>query len=490
MHLEKGRVVSDDDAIVYTPGALPEYKGNPLIEALPPIRSDEEVLRGLFRLPELDPDERTLNNVLRKKCIDRLDQIVCPTPSYLAFHRIVEDSLLSAYQSKNPFSATPAYWLHYLDNQDCGIHPSSGPFRSRARVATVIGESGVGKSTMIKSVLRQYPQVIQHKAYQGANLPLTQLVYLYVECPSSASIRALCKAILKGIDDVLGTSYADVPRQHSIAAYEDDVEQAIRNTFLGVIVIDEFQNVSVQRGGGLKSLVAFLLRLVNASGVPFVSSGTPDILDVVGKSLRMSRRFESGGVVSVRQLDKDLWQLFVERLWEYQWTRNITPLRKDLSDELYRQSRGIHDFAVRTFAQTQKDAIDSGSETLTPGGIREGFRRAAEISRDQLNSLGKIEATPHNAQTKSPTSIRQDDAEAADQTKDTRRVPDIDQIQHPELEPRILSAVTSGISLPDGYDQELLTSQFNSKEILKNLEESGLVVTDPLNFPSGPLAEQ
>lgn len=296
MRLEKARAVSDDGSAIYTPGALPEHKGNPLIEALPKIRGDEEILRTLFRFPDLDPAERRLNNVLRKKCIDRLDQLVCPTPSYLDFHRIVEDSLLNAYQSKNPFSATTAHWLHYLDSQDPGIHPSSGPFRSRARVATVIGESGTGKSTMIRRILEQYPQVIQHKTYQGAELPLTQLVYLYVECPSSASIRALCKAILKGIDEALGTSYADVPRQHSIAAYQDDVEHAVRNTFLGICVIDEFQNVSVQKGGGLKSLVAFLLRLVNASGAPFVASGTPDILEVIGKSLRMSRRFESAAL--------------------------------------------------------------------------------------------------------------------------------------------------------------------------------------------------
>lgn len=478
--------MSEDQSVVYTEGVLPEFKGNPLIEALPPIVDDEDVLRRLFVLPSLDPKERALSKTLRKKCVDRLDALVCPTPAYLAFHRVIEDSLLHAYQSKNPFSPTTAHWLYYIKKQDPGIHPTSGPFRSRAREATVIGESGTGKTTMIKRILGQYPQIIRHQTYQDVDLPLTQLVYLYVECPSSASVTALCKAILKAIDAVMGTSYAKVPSRHSIAHYEDDVERAIRETFLGVIVIDEFQNMSVQKGGGLQSLIAFVLRLVNDSGVPFVVSGTPDISQVIGKSLRTSRRFESGGVIALGQLDKELWPLFVERLWEFQWTCNVTPLRKDLSKELYRQSRGMHDFAVRTFVQAQKDAIDVGTETLTPAGIREAFRKVAELSCDQLDCLGMIEKGKGSRRANNGTSARSREDESVDHAESSLRIPDVDQIQHPELQSRIVGAVESGVSLPTTYDQETLTSQFSSKNILKNLEESGLILTDPLGFPNGP----
>ena len=44
--------------VVYTPALLPEYAGNPLIEALPPMgRTNEEMLQAMMRKPSFDPKE-------------------------------------------------------------------------------------------------------------------------------------------------------------------------------------------------------------------------------------------------------------------------------------------------------------------------------------------------------------------------------------------------------------------------------------------------
>lgn len=479
--------MSDHCGAVYTKGMLPEYEGNPLIEALPPVEDDSAILRSLFSQPMISPDDRMLSPLLRKKCLSRLEALVCPTPTYLDMHRAIEDALLEGYRAKNPFSATTAQWLYYVDGSEAGVFPASGPFKSRARITTVVGESGTGKSTMIESIISRYPQVIEHTNYNGTDLPIRQLVYVIVECPSSASVKALCKAILKSIDSVMGTDYSRMPRGSSVDDYEDEVERAVRNCFVGAIVIDEFQNMSVQRSGGQKGLIAFLLRLVNNSGIPFIPVGTPDVEDLVGKALRTSRRFEAGGVINVRPLDKILWKLFIERLWNYQWTAKVTPLNKELSDELFRLSRGIHDFAIRTFARAQRAAIDAGHELLTSAGLREAFRLETQFS---LGLLGCTErpstANDSDNLSEKPNGISVDDGDETTKSETPRTVPDIDQIQHPEFSNVIERTIESDIRISEIAEPELLRSVISSTNVLRDLELTGCLLGDPLELQDEP----
>ena len=58
----------------YKEQLIPEYSGNPLIEALPPIYSQEEIVDKLALYPRYNPEERQLESHYRIHMVQRLFQ--------------------------------------------------------------------------------------------------------------------------------------------------------------------------------------------------------------------------------------------------------------------------------------------------------------------------------------------------------------------------------------------------------------------------------
>lgn len=57
---------------VYTPQLLPEYTGNPFVEALPPIWAADEVISLLAHDPQWHEGEREMDAGYRFHCVWRL----------------------------------------------------------------------------------------------------------------------------------------------------------------------------------------------------------------------------------------------------------------------------------------------------------------------------------------------------------------------------------------------------------------------------------
>ncbi|MBW4462665.1 MAG: hypothetical protein KME47_20875 [Nodosilinea sp. WJT8-NPBG4] len=73
------------------------------------------------------------------------------------------------------------------------------------------------------------------------------------------------------------------------------------------------------------------------------------------------------------------WSLFVEGLWDFQWTKNHTPISQELEDAFYHECQGIIDIAVKLFKMVQWRAIAlQGDELITVELIR-------QVAKDSLN---------------------------------------------------------------------------------------------------------
>jgi len=66
-----------------------------------------------------------------------------------------------------------------------------------------------------------------------------------------------------------------------------------------------------------------------------------------------------------RLKNDDYWELFLEGMWKYQWTKNYVELTKELKDALYFESQGIIDIAVKIFILAQLRAIATGKERIS-----------------------------------------------------------------------------------------------------------------------------
>src|ERR1700722_16841379 len=88
---------------IYRPSGLAECAGNPLIDALPPLRTGEQMLPHFGRKPRFDETERTLPAAHRMLCVSRLNNYLVTMPAHA--HVIEQIGLLihSGYQHRNPF---------------------------------------------------------------------------------------------------------------------------------------------------------------------------------------------------------------------------------------------------------------------------------------------------------------------------------------------------------------------------------------------------
>nr|MCC4820729.1 ATP-binding protein [Vibrio lentus] len=131
---------------IYHEAILPEHRGNPLIEALPPKVEDDELVIKLSNYPERFVEETKLEAIERLDYLTRLKALRQPLPLYFDVFRAIEIAIKEGYSAKNPLSPTTMNYLHYsLDNRP-DVEPRTGFFEPKGSGITIIGESGVGKT--------------------------------------------------------------------------------------------------------------------------------------------------------------------------------------------------------------------------------------------------------------------------------------------------------------------------------------------------------
>ena len=474
----------------YHQADLPEHRGNPLIEALPAIKGDDEVLKKLINVPVCKAQERDLPPQLRKMLVQRILELIQPIPEYLTYFRAIENAIFSGYSTKNPFSPTTAHYLHYLDSDETPVQPVTGRFQPCGSATTIIGDSGLGKSVMLNNVLNYFPQVLEHKQYHGRKLNLKQIVWVRMDCPHDASISGFCIAAFQAIEDLLGVKIVEdaFRGRPSVEKMQNVLERLIRTSFIGLIAIDEFSNIHINKSGGLNKLLKWLLNLMNRSGVPFVFSGTWEMADILTKQLRIARRSEAGGTIIMDVLPPEVWDIFVKRLWRLQWTNPPTKLSQELYNRLARIADGSIDTAVKVFMKAQQLVIGSGDERITSSVLDSAFRlscpltqAARRIIQTDNNALKNIELNfDSGMELDSEIGEKEVLMNLKDQA-DKNLVPgDLTRVQHPEFRQNILSLRTDESMLNKINNSDIVRSAAGKDNPLSYFKDAGLLLEQPL----------
>lgn len=369
---------------------LPEYADNPLIARLPPIKTSRELYDQLNLQPSYAESERSLPGHLRAHCLRRLMRYFEPMDRHLALAQTFDITLRQGYLGRNPH--TRDFIKHLQDGADrisqnqFFIQPTQGI--STAQSFSVVGCSGVGKSTAMGRILNMYPQVIEHRE----PFLLYQLTWLKLDCPRQASVKQLCQNFFGAIDQILGTSYLlkhGKPRM-GVDHMMLQMSQVASLHALGVLIIDEIQHLRQGRGNDPEDFLNFLVTLVNTIGVPVIVIGTMGSMEVLQGNFREARR--ATGSVWERLPKGGDWDTFVERMWRYQWLRENTPLTRELMDILYEESQGIIDIVTKLYMLTQAYLIRTCGarrlpERITPDLVREVARRDLAIIQPMMAAL-------------------------------------------------------------------------------------------------------
>jgi hypothetical protein len=374
----------------YADQLLARYSGIPTIEALPPIRSSEDTARLLAHYPEKQPGSQKLPPELRMHLIMDAVHFFEPLPVHIDLEQRISRVIRDGYVGRNPLARD--HW-HEIDQRVETILKAGGiPMRTSNVIGfSIVGMSGIGKTTSVERILLTYPQVIHHQAYGGQPFSRIQVVWLKLTCPHDGSIKGLCLNFFREVDGLLGTRhYRDYAREG-----HRTVDELIPNMCrvawihcLGVLVIDEIQHLNQAKSGGAEKMLNFFLQLMNTLGVPIILIGTYAAMEILSRELRQIRRnCGQGDLIWDRMANDDVWRLFVESLWRYQHTKTQVPLGQELSDALYYESAGIIDFAVKLFLLAQVRAISTGVEKVTPAILASVAKDSLRLAQPALRAL-------------------------------------------------------------------------------------------------------
>lgn len=395
-------IVGDQKRAEYKEQRIPEYIGNPLIEVLPKFLTIEEVKENLAHFPDFCEEHRDFAPEERLHLTDNAREFFLPQGRHIELHYTISNMIRRSYINRNPLEK--GFWSNFNRRLETLSEKMKKPFnksrlRSQARGFAIFGGGGNGKSTSVENDLFLYPQVVNHTSYKGSDFILKQLVWLKLDCPRDGSIKALCTHFFQAVDEVLGTNYLNNygNRINTIDQMLLDMARVAAIHCLGVLAIDEIQDLSHAKSGGAAQLLNFFVHLENTIGVPYILIGTPKALSLFTEEFRQARRASEQGDFHWERMrlisEEDetqpdvVWKEFIEVLWEYQYLKYPTKLPPNILDDksiltLYNLSQGIPAIALTLFVLAQNRAILSEEEMLTPA-----IFNSAE--KDRLNLVRK-----------------------------------------------------------------------------------------------------
>ena len=351
--------------------------------------------------PKHNQKMRSLPAQKRAHLVMDIQHFYQPLPIHLRLEGMVSRIIRDGYLSRNPVD--PAYSgslrerLEFFRNKKA----LKSQFKPTASSFFIVGMSGVGKSTGMLSVLSMTPQVILHSSYNGRNFTKLQIVWLRLECPQDgASTIGLCLDFFKIVDDILGTNYYKDYGSRARNADEMLLFMAVvvANHHIGLLVIDEIQNLSRTKGGGAAQILNFFVKLINTLNLPVVMIGTYKAIPILSSEFRLARRGSGqGDLVWDRMGFDDDWHLYVEALWALQYVKNECPLTTELSKALHDVSYGIPDIANKIYMAAQWRAIDTGFEKITTDWLVSAYRDNFRLVNHILEILKSGNIAPlHN----------------------------------------------------------------------------------------------
>lgn len=373
----------------YSNFPLAEFNENPFIQALPPLADKSTMIKKMTVNPLFDEQEREADAVYRLHMINRLYQFYQPLPIHLRIWEMIHSLIMQGYLARNPFDSNYVRYINEtgksIINRTYDIN-SRKNFRTTASAGTLIGFSGMGKTTSFNRVLSNIPQIIVHNEYRGQHFSQIQLVYLKLDAPPTSSLKALCLQFFMKVDELLGSNNYKkyVSRNMSVDSMLPLIGQLAHNIGLGLLVIDEIQNIRNKSGN---QIMNFFVNLIN-SGVNLALIGTPSSYELFSKELRLARRLTGNSEIIYNNMDyNEEFKFLLESMWKYQWTRKYTPITEELAKVFYEETQGISSLIVSLFVYSQQTAIQTGKEELTVELVRKVAKEKFKLMREMLDAI-------------------------------------------------------------------------------------------------------
>ncbi len=364
------------------------YRGNPLIGALGPIRTKEQIRDLLTVKPAYDPAERRLPAHLRPHAAFVLREFFLPGIAHMAAVKEVDLLIRQSYKRRNPLD--PGYRRQWMrdrkDLKDGRQLPKRYEFMPLG--AVVSGPPGTGKTLSVGFAVQDFVPVAEH-AYlvDGERVAFTQIPCLKLNLFQDGSLKSFGREIFDQAEQTLsiplardwGVDRANGNRIQSLYF------QLCQEYNVGLFVVDEFQLIQSAHDGARRALNYFV-RMMNCIGVAVVVIGSTATADLLKENLAASRRFLSPIPPYTPFVAGQVWDAFFGQMARYLYVAEMDPLAS-LSAVVLELSGGIPDLAVKLFLLSQMRLFGRKKERLTANVLRETSKLLFYTVQDRLVEL-------------------------------------------------------------------------------------------------------
>lgn len=318
--------------------------GNPFIEALPRPRNMKHSSPYFRPIAPVDYLKfKDLTTEEKKEEVLYLKELRLPLSFQKELEFVNYDVMTNSYSLRNIY-----YWSSYVFNETIEQKNFELQTKLKGQVAdsapsgfSLLGESGCGKSTAIKELFNNMPQLIAHHPKEGMVIP--QITYIVVACVPNSNFRLLYTQIGEAIDFVLGNAEPCyerlISKQRNLGDMQMKVCELIEKFSIGTIVLDEIQLVNFK--SNRENTYEALLSIVNKTKVALSVVGTEDAYNLLFSKLRNARRSGEYINASAYTQNKAYFSKLTWILFKWQWFDEKVEWTQELSDTLFDCSKGL-----------------------------------------------------------------------------------------------------------------------------------------------------
>ena len=273
-------------------------RGNPLIEAMKPILSEEDAYPVLAHLPiERDRDFLKQPLELRLEGLHDLRDVYIPTPEFVEAFGLIMRAIRRSYRYRDPRDPRVMRFLYELaEMEEPALLPRLSPTGGGSNGILLVGTTGVGKTSFVDRLVQYVsPQAIIHVTLGGRPCYWPQVVVFRIQAAETKTVAGIASAIAAQADALTGSRHkAQLRGKTNRGEVLVICCQILCSLMAGILIVEDLQLLK-STGGSATEILDFLANIMETTGIPVASVSTFRVKHVVKANTAVGSKLTAGG---------------------------------------------------------------------------------------------------------------------------------------------------------------------------------------------------
>ena len=359
-------------------------------QSLGPRRTHQEWLEAFRASPTMPHDLSSFSHLERRTMLRTLlnRAFLIPSGMHAEVAVSIDEMLRIGLTARDPggenFHQRCEEELEPLITDSPAVDPVD---EADAICGCLLGCPGLAKTRTVRATLRTIRQTVSVTMPTPGNPKIEQIRYLYLSSPSEASVSDFASVFFRQANAALyGPAHPDATsltpqalwmageRKITARSPSRDLEIAIRSFVqqygVGLLILDEVQNLDARFWHGREKLINSIVALVNDLSLSLFIVGSGAVLDTLFTQLRFGRRVGKRSHLWNPADCEAPWQDYVQGLLALQITDERAQYSDDIAEALWMLTEGLFDICNTLFEHLQDWLLFANVGPLTAEIVR------------------------------------------------------------------------------------------------------------------------